>query len=713
MKPLFNFRPFLFLSASLAVGILSAKIYFLNGISPFIFITTAFILVCAVCFFLFGFKGNIRLSLITIFAVIFVFLGGYFSTSKIINNFNDANLNSHTYEVSAKVESVIETKNYKTLILSSVKLKGVNGGKTNYKIRAYVYGASEFDIGDSITFTTSVSDKSIIYHDNFSASDLSRGIKYLVELASDEIIVVDNSKTIFEKASEFIKNSLASGLDGNEFATAYALLTGYSHYIDGEVIESYRNAGIAHIFAVSGLHIGILALALGFIFKKLKVNGYVRAIIVTLACLFYSGVCSFSASSLRATIMCGVTMLSRASGRKYDALSSVSLSALIILAINPIQLFCVGFRLSFVVVLGIILLSPVFTKLFRFMPKKLASSLGVVISAQLASVPVCLEVFGQFSTISIIFNLIFVPLITPIFIALLSLCIVGGIFGISLYLLFPLKYIFIAINAVITFLDYDIFLVGGFKMGIFSALYYAGCFALSGIINLKKLPLYILSAILIFSSILGTAITTAHENNAVKVYAIGSSYIQAVLVDSKEKSSLIIVDANLNYPVSQLDAISRVSGVTNVDEIIILNGVDVDVQNLYARIRRSVKTRKIYYYGEDDYLFNAVISACYAGVTASGYLQGQTMGADIEYYSQCGGYALTVKVGDNYVFVGGKIDGANVSLNENFPIYDVVFASSYEQFVFGSVKGDKTVTFTPYGDYADCESQGVKKFYLD
>ena len=96
MKPLFNFRPFLFLSISLAIGILCAKIYFLNEVTTFIIIISAFILVTAVCFFLFGLKANLRRNLITIFAVIFVFLGGYFSTSKIINNFNDANLNSHT-----------------------------------------------------------------------------------------------------------------------------------------------------------------------------------------------------------------------------------------------------------------------------------------------------------------------------------------------------------------------------------------------------------------------------------------------------------------------------------------------------------------------------------------------------------------------------------------------------------------------------------------
>ena len=712
MKPLFNFRPFLFLSASLAVGILSAKIYFLNGISPFIFITMAFILVCAVCFFLFGFKGNIRLSLITIFAVILVFFGGYFSTSKIINNFNSASLNSHTYEVSARVNSVVDGKNCKTLILSSLKLKGVNGGKTGYKIRVYVYGATDIEIGDEIIFTASISDKSLIYNDNFSASDLSRGIKYLVELTSEDVTVVGNNKTIFEKASDFIKNSLSSGLSGNEFATAYALLTGYSHYIDGEVIESYRNAGIAHIFAVSGLHIGILALALGFILKKLKVNGYVSALLVTLACLFYSGMCSFSASSLRATVMCAVTMLSRASGRKYDALSSVSLSALIILTINPIQLFCVGFRLSFVVVLGIILLSPVFTKLFRFLPSKLASSLGVVVSAQLASIPVCLEVFGQFSTISIIFNLVLIPLVTPIFIALLLLTIIGGIFGISMYLLFPLKYILIAIKSVITFFDYDLFLVGGFKMGIFSAFYYAGYFAFSGIVNLKKLPLYILSAILVVSSIVGTIFTTIYENNAVKVYAIGSSSVQAVLIDSGENSSLIIVDASLNYPVSKLDAISRVSGVEVVDEIIILNGVDADVQNLYGKIRQSIKTKKIYYYGADDELFNTIIRASF-NVTASGYLEGQKLGTDIEYSSRENGYALALKIGESNVFIGGKFEGASVSLKEDTLLYDLVFASSHAEFVFGYINGERKATFTPYGDYVNCEKQGVKKFYLD
>ena len=85
----------------------------------------------------------------------------------------------------------------------------------------------------------------------------------------------------------------------------------------------------------------------------------------------------------------------------------------------------------------------------------------------------------------------------------------------------------------------------------------------------------------------------------------------------------------------------------------------------------------------------------------------------LEYNSQYNGYALTLKSGDNYVFIGGKFDGANTSLKEDSQEYDLVFAGSYAEFVFGYIDGEIKATFTPYSDYVDCESQGVKKFYLD
>ena len=182
---------------------------------------------------------------------------------------------------------------------------------------------------------------------------------------------------MFESINIFIRDTLKVGLDLDEFTVAYALLCGNSDYMETEIIENFRASGVAHIFAVSGLHIGFFAVILNFITDKLRFNKYVKFFFVVSVLLFYSGVCGFTASSIRATIMTAVMLLAGLIGKKYDGLSSVALAGIIVLLYAPIQLFCVGFQLSFGVVLGINILSRPISKLLGFLPQKISSLSGI------------------------------------------------------------------------------------------------------------------------------------------------------------------------------------------------------------------------------------------------------------------------------------------------------------------------------------------------
>lgn len=86
--------------------------------------------------------------------------------------------------------------------------------------------------------------------------------------------------------------------------------------------------------------------------------------------------------------MAGVLLFLNRSGERYDGLSSLLFSALIVLGISPFQLFDVGFQLSYTVVLGIILLSGRIARLLSFCGKRISGSLGVILSAQIAAFPV-------------------------------------------------------------------------------------------------------------------------------------------------------------------------------------------------------------------------------------------------------------------------------------------------------------------------------------
>ena len=121
-------------------------------------------------------------------------------------------------------------------------------------------------------------------------------------------------------------------------------------------MQNFRYGGIAHIFAVSGLHIGVIYGLLYGILRRLRVKGFVRLPVVFAALLFYCGVCGFSPSSVRALVMCTVLMIADAAGYAYDRLNSVSAASLVVLVINPVYLFSVGFQLSVAAAAGIIVL---------------------------------------------------------------------------------------------------------------------------------------------------------------------------------------------------------------------------------------------------------------------------------------------------------------------------------------------------------------------
>ena len=436
MKTLINFRPLLYLAISICFGIVVAYLLLeLNTILATI-LGGVFILGSILVYFIFKNKENRLLSITVLILSFVIFIVGFSTTFIKLNDYEKANLDNHVYQVSGKIEKINTYDNYQTAICCSNTLSGVNGGKTDYKIRLYIYGYKDLEVGDVVRFTATLQDNGVYYNSRFSAEQISEKIKYTAEVYAEDIVVIQNQKSVFQKMNAFISNSLKDGLSGDEYAVSYALLTGDSSFIDGEILTNFRNAGIAHVFAVSGLHIGVLAIAVNFILSKLKVNKKISACITVFICLFYSGVCGFSSSSIRATIMCAVSLFARISGRKYDGVSSVCLAGILILLFNPIQLFCVGFQLSFGVVLGIFVLSPVISKLFKFLPRRISSALGVTLSAQIVSVPICLSAFSEVSFVSTIFNIVMIPIISPLFVVLLFTTILGGLFGISSILLF-------------------------------------------------------------------------------------------------------------------------------------------------------------------------------------------------------------------------------------------------------------------------------------
>ncbi|MCL2166013.1 MAG: ComEC/Rec2 family competence protein [Clostridiales bacterium] len=186
-------------------------------------------------------------------------------------------------------------------------------------------------------------------------------------------------------------------------------LLGDSSYMEREDREIYRQAGISHLFSVSGTHGGIL-LAAAFHLERFRFFRKRKALCRILALgllFFYLSLTGFPLSMKRSFIMACMTQAAIGIRRRSDTRSALATAALFLLWFSPQSLFSAGFQLSFGVVLGIVHLSP-------WLGKRLPPLLAVPVAAQLASLPIQAYWFYQIQPLGFLINLWAVSIMPPL-----------------------------------------------------------------------------------------------------------------------------------------------------------------------------------------------------------------------------------------------------------------------------------------------------------
>ncbi len=710
-EKIFNYRPALFIALGIIFSILTAFFIMLNKLWIALIFALLFLCDCAViflpCFNEFTIKYKI---ILTIIICVLSILSSLVLTLQ-IDNFNRETLYNQHLSVEGNIEQVSATETGSKLVLNNCSVNGAIKKKLDYKIQVYVYGETDLEIGDIITFSEYITDNSSIYEGEFSEYPVLNSIKYTAMLNAEDIEVVGNNTNIFQKGNLFIKNTLKKGLSGDEFSVAYALLTGNSEDMDYELISSFRTAGVAHIFAVSGLHIGFLTTVLNFIFNLFKSKPWVKAIFIPIILFFYVGICNFSASSIRAMIMITVSLIASIKGRRYDGLSSVSIALILILLIFPLQIFTVGFQLSFVVVLGILLLAKPISKLFKFLPLKIAQSLGAVIAAQLASIPICLLAFSQFSAIAIIINLIFIPIVTIIYILLLIMTLIGGIFSIAPITLFIPKYILMFVNMCIQAFDFEIFMIGGFSLGIFTIFYYLAMIIPSGILNLKGLTKIIATIVCVIITITGSAITTSVHNNEQKLFVVGSSSVCASVIKTEQENTLILSDVSRVYSTGRLKRIANIHGVKDIENVVILNGLNEDRQEFITKLNSVFNLKNVYYYGEENQALDYAIYKSFK-IRCYNFSDNQDLGLkglSISYLLE--GSVADIEINGKLIAIfATKKDASYRGLNKE---YDYIITGFDQALIDAYYNPKQLISYVQKPNFIDGESQGSAIFKLN
>lgn len=250
---------------------------------------------------------------------------------------------------------------------------------------------------------------------NYNAA---KGVKYTCVIAGS--LEAKYGFSLFGEIAYAVEELLYSNLDGETAAVSLAMLTGNSDLISSGTLAAFRNGGIAHVFAVSGLHIGVIYGAVTAVARKTALNKFASCALRIIFIVMFAGVCGFSPSSVRAVVMCSVSAVASCIYERYDSWNALSVSAIILLVIDPFYLFDAGFVLSFGAMLGIILLSHPLSSLFRFLPAKLRGSVAVGWSAQFATVPALMTTFGYVSWAGLFLNLVFIPVVSALYVLLFA-----------------------------------------------------------------------------------------------------------------------------------------------------------------------------------------------------------------------------------------------------------------------------------------------------
>lgn len=460
---LFNFRPMFFAAIFLCFGILFGYFSHCLELSP---LWSLLLLPTILLSLLFCENKEKRKKAIAAWSILLVcFLFGLLSFSAKIDDFRALTAYNKETTVRGRVVNITSYNGYSNVELDDLIIDGKDSKAT---LSAYLPASfcENLRLSDVLLLTGYVSTDTEVFNEyGFRAQDIRKNRCYQISKI-ESYTVVTKTFDVFLFVRSRMSDVVYAGMEEGSAAVTMAVLTGDTSGIEQNLYDNIRAGGIAHVFAVSGLHIGSLyAFCMLFMRKTSlrKLPKVVRFFLTAVVLILYSGVCGFTASSVRATIVCLVTYATVLVGVKNDFLQSLGISAILILVLAPTALFEVGFQLSFAACLGLALLTrpiqhvftcagqhtknffaSIFVKgepkpqdedapvgIFTRLSRKAVALFSVSLAAQIATAPILLKNFGYVSGWSLLLNVLFVPLISVTFAFLLLLTLVACVLPIT------------------------------------------------------------------------------------------------------------------------------------------------------------------------------------------------------------------------------------------------------------------------------------------
>ena len=278
----------------------------------------------------------------------------------------------------------------------------------------------EYNYGDILEIKGKMQIPMVFEDFNYKEYLAKDGIYAVIYYPEIKVLETQKGNFIYQAIFKFknkIKQSIEQIMPFPEISILEAITLGNKQMLSDELKEELNIVGVRHIVAISGMHIVILSEILLFLLIGLGLWRHQAVCFALGILILFIIMIGAPASAIRAGIMGGILLIAQSIGRLSDSGRIVVFAAAIMLIFNPLLLrYDVGFQLSFLAVLGIIYLKPIFDNWIEKINKKEQLSvffqiITMTLAAQIATLPILIYNFGRISFISPIANVLIVPVL--------------------------------------------------------------------------------------------------------------------------------------------------------------------------------------------------------------------------------------------------------------------------------------------------------------
>lgn len=298
----------------------------------------------------------------------------------------------------------------------------------------------EYRMGEVLRFTgdplTPSDGERFSYKDYLERQHIATVVYHPRQVSVVEIARTWSLRAALEDLRQGAREVIFSIYPQPESSLLAGILLGLEQDIPDSLKKAYQQSGTAHIIAISGFNMGVLAAAFSYLFNRFF-NRYLAALVSAMAIILYTVFVGASPSVVRAAIMAVSAFGGHLVGRRQSGANALAFTAALMCAVNPLLISDVSFQLSFSATLGLVLFAEPLgawakTRLGRLLPETAAARIAEPVSnyllftlaAQLLTLPIIAYHFGRISLVSLLANPLILPVQPP-------LLILGGISAIA------------------------------------------------------------------------------------------------------------------------------------------------------------------------------------------------------------------------------------------------------------------------------------------